>query len=50
MFKIGHRGAAGHVLENSISSIQYAFNHDVDGIEIDVQLTKCWYSMLCMGS
>ena len=33
---IGHRGAMGHVTENTIPSIQKAIELGVDGIEIDV--------------
>ncbi len=34
--KIGHRGAKGHVAENTLESIQKALDLGVDGIEIDV--------------
>lgn len=37
--KIGHRGAKGHVVENTIESIKKALEFDVDGIEIDIH--KC---------
>ncbi len=37
--KIGHRGAKGYVVENTIESIEYALNLNVDGVEIDVH--KC---------
>lgn len=33
---IGHRGARGHVAENTLPSIQKALNLGVDGIEIDI--------------
>ena len=33
---IGHRGAMGHVTENTIPSINKAIELGVDGIEIDV--------------
>lgn len=33
---IGHRGAKGYVMENTITSIQYAINLGVNAIEIDV--------------
>ncbi len=33
---IGHRGARGHVAENTLASIQKAMDLGVDGIEIDV--------------
>lgn len=37
--KIGHRGAKGHLAENTLESIQKALNIEVDMIEIDVH--KC---------
>lgn len=40
MLKIGHRGAAGHVLENSMSSFKKAIELKVDSFEFDVRLTK----------
>lgn len=40
MLVIGHRGAAGHVPENTIESIGCAIGMGVDYIEIDVQPTK----------
>jgi glycerophosphoryl diester phosphodiesterase len=36
MLKIGHRGAKGHVAENTLASIEKAIQLGVDGIEIDV--------------
>ena len=36
ILKIGHRGAKGHVTENTIESINKALDLGVDGIEIDV--------------
>ena len=33
---IGHRGAKGHVAENTLPSIERALNLGVDGVEIDV--------------
>ncbi|WP_111309361.1 glycerophosphodiester phosphodiesterase [Confluentibacter sediminis] len=36
MKKIGHRGAKGHVAENTLESIKKALSLGVDGIEIDV--------------
>ena len=33
---IGHRGAMGHVTENTLESVQMARDLDVDGIEIDI--------------
>lgn len=38
--KIGHRGAKGHVTENTLESIQKALDLGVDGIEIDVHLSQ----------
>lgn len=40
MLVIGHRGAAGHALENTIESIGCAIGMGVDYIEIDVQPTR----------
>ncbi|WP_290699655.1 glycerophosphodiester phosphodiesterase family protein [Lacinutrix sp.] len=40
ILKIGHRGAKGYVLENTISSILKAIELGVDGIEIDVHKCK----------
>jgi glycerophosphoryl diester phosphodiesterase len=37
---IGHRGAAGLALENTLESIRSAVSAGVDAIEIDVRLTK----------
>ena len=37
---IGHRGAMGHALENTIESVKKAINLKVDGIEIDVFKSK----------
>jgi glycerophosphoryl diester phosphodiesterase len=37
---IGHRGAAGLALENTIASIRAALEAGVDGVEIDLRLTK----------
>ncbi|MDB5169191.1 MAG: glycerophosphoryl diester phosphodiesterase [Candidatus Saccharibacteria bacterium] len=37
---IGHRGAKGLAPENTIASIRKALEHDVDGIEFDVRLTR----------
>lgn len=39
MLKIGHRGAKGHLLENTILSFQKAIDLGVDGIELDVHLS-----------
>lgn len=40
MLKIGHRGAAGYVPENTLSSFQKAISLGVDMIEFDVRLSK----------
>ncbi len=40
MLKIGHRGAKGHVAENTIASFQKAIELGVDMIELDVHLSK----------
>lgn len=37
---IAHRGASGYAPENTLSSIKKAIQMGVDGIEIDIQLTK----------
>ncbi|HTE21522.1 MAG TPA: glycerophosphodiester phosphodiesterase [Candidatus Limnocylindria bacterium] len=37
---IGHRGAAGLALENTLQSIRSAIRSNVDAVEIDVRLTK----------
>ena len=39
MIKIGHRGAKGHVAENTLASFQKAMELGVDGIELDVHLS-----------
>jgi glycerophosphoryl diester phosphodiesterase len=36
---IGHRGAKGHIAENTLASFQKALDLGVDGIELDVHLT-----------
>lgn len=36
ILKMGHRGAKGHVTENTIESIKKALSLGVDGVEIDV--------------
>lgn len=38
--KIGHRGAKGHVAENTLESIRKALEMGVDGIEVDVHLSQ----------
>jgi glycerophosphoryl diester phosphodiesterase len=40
MIRIGHRGAAGHVLENTLGSIEKAIELGVDYVEIDLRLTR----------
>ncbi len=40
MLKIGHRGAKGHVAENTLASIEKALALGVDGIEIDVHMSS----------
>ena len=40
MLKIGHRGAKGYVAENTLASFQKALELGVDGIELDVHLSK----------
>ena len=40
MIKIGHRGAKGHVAENTLASFQKAMEVGVDMIELDVFLSK----------
>ncbi|MEQ3663147.1 MULTISPECIES: glycerophosphodiester phosphodiesterase [unclassified Olleya] len=40
ILKFGHRGAKGHVTENTLESIQKALDLGVDGIEIDVHVCK----------
>lgn len=44
---IGHRGAAGHELENTLASIQYAKNLGVYGVEFDLRKTKDNQLVLC---
>ncbi|WP_445453779.1 glycerophosphodiester phosphodiesterase [Flavobacterium sp. 25HG05S-40] len=39
MQTIGHRGAKGHVAENTLASFQKATELNVDGIELDVHLS-----------
>ena len=36
----GHRGAPAYAQENSIDSFEKALEQKVDGIELDVQITK----------
>ena len=37
---VGHRGAMGHALENTVESVKKAIEWNVDGIEIDVFKSK----------
>lgn len=37
---IGHRGAAGHLPENTMPSFQQAADWGVDGLELDIQDRK----------
>lgn len=39
ILKIGHRGAKGHVAENTLASFQKALDLGVDGVELDVHIT-----------
>jgi len=40
MLRIGHRGAAGHVPENTLASVEKAIALGVDLVEVDVQRTR----------
>ena len=40
LFIYGHRGAPSYAPENTLYSFQKAFDMNVDGIELDVQITK----------
>jgi glycerophosphoryl diester phosphodiesterase len=44
---VGHRGAAGLALENTLASIKAAKEYDVDAIEFDVRLTRDSQLVLC---
>lgn len=37
---IAHRGASGHAPENTLAAFQLAMDHQADGVELDVMLTK----------
>lgn len=37
---IAHRGASGHAPENTLAAFNLAMEHQADGIELDVMLTK----------
>ena len=39
ILKIGHRGAAGYIAENTLASFKKALELQVDGIELDVHLS-----------
>ena len=39
ILNIGHRGAKGHVAENTLASFAKAFELGADGIELDVHLS-----------
>lgn len=40
MLKIGHRGAKGYIVENTLASFQKAIELGVNGIELDVHLSS----------
>ena len=40
LFVWGHRGAPALAVENTLESFQKAFEHEVDGVEFDVQFTR----------
>ena len=42
-----HRGASGYAPENTIVSFEKAIDMEADGIELDVQLTKDGYVVVC---
>lgn len=44
---IGHRGAAGLALENTLESIKAAIDAGVDAVEIDIRTTKDNQLVLC---
>lgn len=44
---IGHRGAAGLALENTLESIKAAVDAGVDAVEFDVRLTSDGHFVLC---
>lgn len=47
MIVIGHRGAAGLELENTLASLRHAVELGVDGVEFDVRLTRDRHLVLC---
>ncbi|MBK8931434.1 MAG: glycerophosphodiester phosphodiesterase [Chloroflexi bacterium] len=44
---IGHRGAAGHLPENTMLSFQQAADWGVDGLELDIHLTADGVIVVC---
>src|SRR5438270_4096744 len=40
LYRIGHRGAAGHAPENTLASINAGITLGVDFVEVDIQLTR----------
>lgn len=47
---IGHRGAAGLALENTLESLRAGINAGAHSIEFDVRLTKDGEVVLCHDS
>ncbi len=47
MLIFGHRGARGYAPENTMASFQMALDMGVDGIELDVQMTKDGRVVVC---
>ena len=47
MLIFGHRGARGYAPENTMASFQTALDMGVDGIELDVQMTKDGRVIVC---
>ena len=46
MLKIGHRGAKGYAVENTLSSVEKAIAMGVDMVELDVRITKDKYPVI----
>lgn len=44
---LGHRGAAGHLPENTLPSFQQAVDWGVDGLELDIHLTADGVLVVC---
>ncbi len=44
---IGHRGAAGSELENTLASLQMAIDYDVYALEVDIRRTKDNHLVVC---